>query len=97
MREIKYEVIVSSNLNKYLPLIASIMKNKKTIQHFVNNNGIWHIEIENDVHIICASPEKIKNINIMISNLWLDTDISMEINKEIMKKYIGKKEKIIWI
>lgn len=98
MNEIKYQVIVSSNLNKILMLIPIFVKNKKIIRHFVNSNEFWHVEIENGTHVICTSLKKLKNMNIQITDIWIDRDISQEvINKEIMKKYIGRNENIVWI
>lgn len=98
MNEVRYKVIISSDLNKILTLIPILIKNNKIIRHYINNNDFWHVELENGDHLICTPPEKLKIINIQITKLWIDKSVTQEvINKEIMLKYIGKKEDIMWI
>lgn len=94
----KYKVIISADLNKILPIISTLTKNVKITRHHINSNEFWHVELENEDHFVCTPPEKLKNMNIQIDDLWIDKNIPQEtINRLIANKYIGKKENIIWI
>ena len=96
--DIKYNVIVSSDINKILPYIFSFSNKHKIKHHFINNSTFWHAESDTGDHLICVSPEKLKHINIQISNLWIDNTIPQEIaDKIILNKYIGRIENIIRI
>lgn len=96
--EVKYNAMISSDLNKIIPFITNYTNKNKTKHHYINSNGYWHTESENGEHLICASPEKLKSINIQFSKIWIDKNIPKDvIDKIIPNKYIGKKEDIIRI
>ena len=90
--------MIIDNIGKMLKVIIPHYKRQKTIRHYVGGKSHLHIKYEDGTEFVCIPSQAIKNYNIQISKLWIDKEIDSDtIKKQILPKYIGKQEDIIWI
>lgn len=98
MEEISYKVAVTSDPMKTLYAVHFFLTNKKKVtKHICNNKDYWSAELDTGERVICSPPENLPHMNIRISKLWIDKNISEDQIMDLIKnKYIGKKENIVW-
>lgn len=91
-------VIITDNIQKVLAILPKYTKGRTISKQHVCTNDIVDIEFVDGIRIMIFTLIGLKNSNIQIKNLILDKDIPQDIiNKEIMPKYISRKEDIKWI
>lgn len=91
-------VIITDNIQKVLAILPKYTKGRTIGKQHVCTNDIVDIEFVDGIRIMIFTLIGLKNSNIQIKNLILDKDIPQDIiNKEIMPKYISRKEDIKWI
>lgn len=90
--------MVIDNLNKMLRTLIPHYKAKKIIKNYIEGQANIHLKYEDDSEFLCVPLDTIKKYNIQISKLWTDKDLDIRaVNQQVLPKYIGRKEDIIWI
>lgn len=88
-------IIITDNTQKILSILPKYTKKRTIKKHHVCTNDIVDIEFCDNFRVIILTMKGLKSSNIQIKNLILDKDIPQDIiDKEVMPKYIGKKEEI---
>lgn len=90
--------IVTTNTAKVLTILPQYTKNRTIKKHITCTSDIFRVEFVNGLQVLLLTLNGLKNSNIQIQSLILDKDIPKDIiDKEIMPKYIGRKDDVKWI
>lgn len=91
------KAVITSDMKKTLYAVRNILVGKRKISKYYCTNDYWATELDDGTQVMCVPPNKIKNINVIFTKLWIDKNIPEEqVIKELKNKYLGKKESVIW-
>lgn len=92
------KTIITQNLLKVVTTLPKYTKKRIIKRHIACTSDIIEVEFTDGLQITLLTLKGLKNSNIQIQNLILYKDIPQDIiDKEIMPKFIGRKEDIEWI
>lgn len=98
MAQNQIQVMVIDNLNKMLKALIPHYRAKKIVKNCIDGQAHLHLKYEDGSEFICIPLKAIKKYNIQISKLWIDRDLDVEaVNQQVLPKYIGRKQDIIWV
>lgn len=94
----EFTALITPNLSKILKNCPKYTKRKTISNHYPSNHSSCHVKFSDGNEFICIDPADMKFHNMQFTKLVLDKNIPQEvIDKEIMPKYIGRKDNIKWI
>lgn len=92
------KTIITENLLKIVTTLPKYTKKRTIKKHIVCTSDIFEVEFTDGLQITLFTLKGLKNSNIQIQNLILDKDIPQDItDREVMPKFIGRKDSIEWI
>ena len=92
------KTIITENILKVITILPKYTKKRTIKRHIVCSSDIFEVELTDGLQITLLTLKGLKNSNIQIQNLILDKDIPQDIiDKEIMPKFIGRKDSIEWV